>query len=53
MTAKTWTGATVTCDTCESQNCEYVKDVDHDGGSCEVYKCLDCQSRFHIELPDA
>lgn len=46
-----WSGATVKCD-CGSLRVEYVKDVDHDDGSCEVFKCEDCGASFHIEMPD-
>jgi hypothetical protein len=51
MTAAAWDGATVKCD-CGSSDCEYVKDVDHDDGSCEVFQCLACNRHFHVELPD-
>jgi len=30
----------------------YVKDVDHDEGTCEVYDCDVCGHRMHFELPD-
>ena len=48
---KAWDGGTVKCD-CGSTNVEYVKDSDHDGGTCEVFRCQDCHTRIHIELPD-
>jgi hypothetical protein len=47
-----WAGATVTCDWCKSTLVQYVKDVDHDDGSCEVFECLACNHRIHVELPD-
>ena len=49
--ANYWNGATVQCD-CGSENVEYVKDVDHDMGTCEVFKCQDCGKSIHNELPD-
>jgi len=51
MSAHAWNGAAVKCD-CGSTNVKYEKDVDHDGGSCEIFRCLDCRKRIHVELPD-
>lgn len=47
-----WTGKPAVCEHCDSMNCQYVKDVDHDDGSCEVFDCRACGRRFHVELPD-
>ena len=30
----------------------YWRDVEHDGGDCEVFKCLTCGKHIHVELPD-
>ena len=53
---KTWDGATLICTNknCKSsdENIKYIKDMDHDSGSCSVYKCTACNESFHIELPD-
>jgi hypothetical protein len=49
---KAWDGATVKCEWCGSLLVEYVKDVEHDGGDCEVFECLACSRRMHVELPD-
>ena len=49
--AKTWTGGLATCD-CGATNAEYLKDRDHDGGTCEVFRCRNCGGSFHVELPD-
>lgn len=27
-------------------------DVDHDDGTCTIYKCPNCDLRFHQEQPD-
>lgn len=49
--ATCWDGATVKCD-CGSLNVKYEDDRDHDGGTCEVFRCQDCRASIHIELPD-
>jgi hypothetical protein len=52
-TATCWTGAQVFCDDDECHGrVDYVEDVDHDDGSCEVFKCRACGKRVHVELPD-
>lgn len=50
--AKDWAGREVKCDHCGSILTEYIKDVEHDGGDCEVFECLACNHRIHVELPD-
>jgi hypothetical protein len=47
----TWGGYPARCD-CGAENAAYVKDVDHDGGTCEVFRCRACGSLFHVEMPD-
>jgi len=49
---KDWDGRDVFCDECRSANCEYEKDVEHDSGSCEVFRCKDCGRANHVTLPD-
>lgn len=47
-----WSGATVKCGDCGSEDVEYVRDEEHDGGDCEVFRCNSCNRTLHIELPD-
>ncbi len=49
--ATCWTGQSVKCRECGSENTTYVTDVEHGGGACEVFKC-ECGASIHIELPD-
>lgn len=49
-TATDWDGVKVYC-TCGGPT-EYVKDAEHDGGDCEVFRCLTCGKHTHVELPD-
>ena len=51
MVAHYWNGVKAVCE-CGSENTKYIKDVDHDDGTCEVIKCLDCGKSWHNELPD-
>lgn len=29
-----------------------IRDEEHDGGDCAVYRCPHCHLTFHVELPD-
>lgn len=49
---KTWNGADLKPCRCGSDDWESRDDVDHDDGSCEVFRCRSCGHSFHIELPD-
>ncbi len=51
MTAKCWTGVEIRCPKCGGDS-EYLRDQDHDGGTCEIFRCLKCQWIIHVELPD-
>ena len=48
--ANSWSDAEVLC-RCRSKT-EYLRDEDHDGGSCEIFKCLAGCGTIHVELPD-
>ena len=48
---KCWSGAEVDCPKCGGE-VEYVKDMDHDFGTCEIFDCLVCGHRIHVEMPD-
>jgi len=50
--ANYWSGGKAVCDKCQSENVESLGDVDHDYGTCEVFKCSDCGNSWHDELPD-
>lgn len=45
-----WAGVPVKC-SCGG-DCRYVGHRDHDGGSCEVFRCMACEVSVHVELPD-
>lgn len=47
-----WNGAQLKPCKCGADDWEYVDDVDHDDGTCEVYRCRACKSTIHVELPD-
>ena len=49
-TATNWENRQVWCD-CGGATV-YWRDVEHDGGDCEVFKCLTCGKHIHVELPD-
>lgn len=36
----------------EAFSADYVRDVDHDDGTCAIYRCRLCGGEFHVELPD-
>lgn len=50
-TATAWNNVPVWCDRCGGAT-DYLKDVDHDDGVCEVFQCRACGARLHNELPD-
>jgi hypothetical protein len=50
-TATCWSGKPVRCDECNGP-VDYLEDVEHDDGSCEVFRCRVCGKRVHVELPD-
>ena len=54
--ANAWNGAEVIHEARNPSGChgevEYLRDDDHDGGSCEVFRCLKCGASIHIEMPD-
>jgi hypothetical protein len=50
---KAWDGGELLpCKKCGVDDWESLEDRDHDGGSCEIFKCKNCGSTIHIELPD-
>ena len=51
--AKAWDGSELLpCKQCGEDAWEHLDDVDHDGGSCQVFRCSSCARTIHIELPD-
>ncbi|MDE2097992.1 MAG: hypothetical protein KGL39_12135 [Patescibacteria group bacterium] len=50
---KAWNGAELKpCKDCGADDWKQLDDIDHDDGTCEVFKCGGCQRTIHIELPD-
>jgi hypothetical protein len=50
---KDWAGGEIKpCSKCGKDDWKSFDDIDHDGGTCALYKCQTCGRIIHIELPD-